>query len=119
MASEAIEERPGSDTAPTRTRQGKIRLRTLDDLDGRTAAFHRFKALIAGYTADLGGNVSTAQESIVRRAVAIQVWCEDAEAGFASTGDFDIQAFNTSTNTLRRLLADLRLERRASQGGAH
>jgi hypothetical protein len=37
------------------TRQGKVRLRSLDDLDNRTAAARRARDLVADLEADLGG----------------------------------------------------------------
>jgi hypothetical protein len=43
----------------------------------------------------------------------LQVWCEDAEAAYAATGQMDIAQFTTATNALRRLLSDIGLERRA------
>ncbi len=96
------------------TRQGKVRLHTLADIDKRTAAYARFKELVDGYAADLGGDdhLTTAHRAIIQRAVSLQVWCEDCEAGYATTGDLDISSFTTATNALRRLLSDIGLERR-------
>lgn len=95
------------------TRAGRVRLRTLGDLDGRTAAARRFRELASSYAVDLGGDLTTAQAAIVQRAASIQLWCESAEAEYAETGALDIAAFTTATNALRRLLADIGLERRA------
>lgn len=96
------------------TRYGKVRLHTLADIDKRTAAYARFKELVAGYTSDLGGDeaLTTAHRAIIQRAVSLQIWCEDCEAGYATTGELDISSFTTATNALRRLLADIGLERR-------
>jgi len=113
MAAEATEVRQGRSTDTPKTRAGKVRLRTLDDIDARTAAYHRFKELVDGYTSDVGGDPSTAQAAIIQRAVSLQVWCEDQEASYAATGDLDVSTFTTATNTLRRLLTDIGLERRA------
>ncbi|MGB3445203.1 MAG: hypothetical protein WBA48_00715 [Xanthobacteraceae bacterium] len=113
LGAQAVELQQGSADATPRTRAGKVRLRTLSDIDARTAAYRRFKNLVAGYSVDLGGDLSTAQQAIIQRAVSLQLWCEDAEAGYAGTGDLDIATFTTATNALRRLLADIGLERRA------
>jgi hypothetical protein len=95
-----------------RTRSGMPRLRTLGDLDGRTAAARRFRELVSDYSSDLGGDLTTAQQAIVQRVVSLQVWCEGAEASYAESGELDISTFTTATNAMRRLLADIGLERR-------
>ena len=38
-------------------------------------------------------------------------WAEQSEAHFAKTGEMDVQQFTTAVNALRRLLADIGLER--------
>ena len=84
----------------------------LPDVDGRSAAMRRYKEILAQLTADMGGDPSEAQTMIARRAATLAVWCEAAEADMANGGALDIAAFSTATNTLRRLLCDLGLERR-------
>jgi hypothetical protein len=113
VLADASELQPQSDSGSARTRAGKVRLRTLGDMDARTAAYRRFKELVASYTSDLGGDPTTGQQAIIQRAVSLQVWCEDAEAAYAITGELDIGQFTTATNAMRRLLADIGLERRA------
>lgn len=97
----------------TKTRAGKLRIPSLKDLDGRTAAAQRFRELVRDYSLDLGGDPSTAQEAIIHRAVSIQVWCEAEEAQYATTGKLDIGTFTTASNALRRLLSDIGLERQS------
>ena len=41
------------------------------------------------------------------RAATLIAWCEDQETAYARGEDFDVAAYNTCTNTLRRLLSDL------------
>ena len=53
-----------------------------------------------------------AQGIIARRAATLAVWCEQAELGLARGEKLDIGEHATATNTLRRLLLDLGLERR-------
>lgn len=112
MQADATEVKSQNDVETARTRAGKVRLRTLSDIDKRTAAYARFQNLVAGYTSDVGGDPTTAQEAIIQRAVSLQVWCEDAEAAYAGSGELDIGQFTTATNALRRLLMDLGLERK-------
>jgi hypothetical protein len=113
VLADVTESRQANDASSARTRSGKVRLRTLSDIDARTAAYRRFKELVASYTSDLGGDPTTGQQAIIQRAVSLQVWCEDAEAAYAATGEMDIATFTTATNALRRLLSDIGLERRA------
>jgi hypothetical protein len=94
------------------TRQGNGRL-VLSGVDGRTTSARRFKEIIASLSADLGGDLTEAQKAIAARAATMAVWCEQAETEFANGGDFDVTTFATVANALRRLLADLGLERRA------
>lgn len=84
----------------------------LPDVDGRSAAMRRYKEILAQLTADMGGDPSEAQTMIARRAATLAVWCESAEADMARGAAFDIASFTTAANSLRRLLADLGLERR-------
>jgi hypothetical protein len=53
-----------------------------------------------------------AQHLIARRAATLAVWCEQEEAVLAGGGKFNIGEYTTAANSLRRLLADLGLERR-------
>ena len=84
----------------------------LAGVDMRTAGGRRFKELCADLVQHLANDVTAQQLAIIRRAAALAVWCEGQEAAQASGGDFDVQAFTTAANTLRRLLSDLGLERR-------
>ena len=61
---------------------------------------------------DIGGDPSEAQSLIARRAATLAVWCEQEEAVLASGKPLNIGEYATATNTLRRLLLDLGLERR-------
>lgn len=85
----------------------------LDGVDGRTALARRYRDILRELTSDLGGDPSAAQTIICRRAATLAVWCETAEAGMAAGKEIDIAEFTTATNALRRLLADIGLERKA------
>lgn len=97
--------------------QGATRIGTqgtiLAGVDMRTHGGRRFKELCADLVDHLAGEVTAPQLAIIRRAAALSVWCEEQEAAQASGEDFDVERFNGATNTLRRLLADLGLERKA------
>jgi hypothetical protein len=84
----------------------------LEGVDGRSAIARRYRDILAQLVSDLGGDPSEAQTIIVRRATTLAVWCEQAEGEAASGKPLDIGEYTTATNTLRRLLNDLGLERR-------
>lgn len=54
-----------------------------------------------------------AQRHIMARAATLALWCEAEETKLADGSDFDAGAYATISNSLRRLLCDLGLERRA------
>jgi hypothetical protein len=97
--------------------QGATRMGTqgtiLQGVDMRTHGGRRFKELCADLVAHLCDDPTAPQFAIIRRAAALGVWCEQAEADQAQGKELDVAAYTTATNTLRRLLSDLGLERRA------
>ena len=98
-------------SATQRTRVGNRRQLFLDDVDERGTIARRFREVYAQIIADIGGDPSEAQTQIARRASALAVWCESNEAELAKGAELDIAAFTTAANSLRRLLADLGIER--------
>lgn len=97
--------------------QGATRIGTqgtiLAGVDMRTHGGRRFKELCADLVDHLGDDPTAPQFAIIRRAAALAVWCEQAEADQAQGGEFDVASYTTAANTMRRLLSDLGLERRA------
>ena len=85
----------------------------LDGVDGRSALAKRYRDILSQLIADLGGDPSEAMSLIARRAATLAVWCEQRETELASGIDIDITTFTTACNSLRRLLTDIGLERRA------
>ena len=83
----------------------------LPNVDGRTWPARRYRELVANMSSDLGGEVSTCKAAIVCRAASLMTWCEQQEAEHANSGKLNIQVYTTAVNSLRRLLADLGLER--------
>jgi hypothetical protein len=78
----------------------------------------RLRDLIVLHVSDLGGEgaVSTAELSIVRRAATLTVELERLEAKFATASGadpFELDAYQRVSNTLRRLLEAVGLERRS------
>jgi hypothetical protein len=103
----AMDRRNGAD--------GKVRLITLADLDGRTAAARRARDLVAGIEADLGGgnHLSVAERQLVQRAAVLGAIIESQEAAWLSGQQVDVAEHLAAINAQRRVLATIGLERRA------
>jgi hypothetical protein len=82
-------------------------------VDGRSTAARRYRDILTELISDLGGDATGAQNAIARRAAALCVSCEQAEAEMIAGLKIDIGEFTTAANSLRRLLCDLGLERKA------
>ena len=96
---------------------GKVRLLSFDQLDGRTRAVTRVRNAEKQLEADLGGNLTSAQHSLARRASVLSAILEDAETKWAGGDEFPFDEYLAATNVLRRLLSTLGVERRAKPIG--
>ncbi|MEL7719025.1 hypothetical protein AAG598_03185 [Citromicrobium bathyomarinum] len=85
----------------------------LAGVDGRSVTYRRYRDILGQLVSDLGGDPSEAQMQIARRAASLAVWAEEQDASAANGEPLDIGTYTTASNSLRRLLADLGLERRA------
>ena len=94
------------------TRKGSGRV-AVEGVDGRSTMGRRFREIVSTLFADLGGDPTEAQRAIASRAATLAIWCEQAETDFANGKAFDVATYATSANAMRRLLADLGLERRS------
>lgn len=82
--------------------------------DGRSREARRFRDVYADLIEHAGGDsrISEARRHLVKRATALIVWCEMVEAKLANGETLDTSAYNGACNTLRRLLADIGLDRK-------
>jgi hypothetical protein len=90
----------------------------LPGIDHRSLWVRRCRELIEMHVADLAGeeNTSTAERSIVRRAAVLTVELEQLEKKFALAGQAtteDLDLYQRTANSLRRLLEAVGLQRRA------
>lgn len=104
--------RPAPIKPEARTRVGNGNA-VLQGVDGRSAVFRRYREILASLVSDMGGDPSEAQEQIARRAASLAIWCEEQDTAAANGTALNIAAYTTASNTLRRLLESLGLERRA------
>jgi hypothetical protein len=94
----------------------------LPGVDGRSAWARRCRDVISLHIGDLGGadNVSEAECSIIRRCAALTVELEHLEFVFATAGSAtteQLMLYQTVTNSLRRSLEAIGLERRPRDVG--
>jgi hypothetical protein len=94
-----------------RTRVGTGKQTFLGDVDERSIVARRFREVYAQIVSDIGGDPSEAQTQLARRAATLSVWAESIEAQLAQGADIDAPEFATVANALRRLFADLGIER--------
>ena len=108
-----VEARSTADPQPNAG--GKLRLRSLDDLDRRTAAYRETRKLIDEIENDLGGGeaLSTAERQLVQRAACLGAVLTDTETRWIEGGDLDPTVYCTVVNAQRRLLETIGLRRRA------
>ncbi len=77
--------------------------------DGRSRYARRLRDVIDAYGRDCGdtGDLTSARRALIRRAATLTVECEMQEARFANAGQADasdLTAYQTASNSLRRLL---------------
>jgi hypothetical protein len=101
--------RSGRD-APT-TRHGQVRLRSLDQLDGRTQAARVARTIVASLSADLGSDPSTAERLLAERAALSSVILQDLEASWLAGKTVNLSEYATLLNALSRTCARLGLKR--------
>ena len=81
--------------------------------DGRSVEARRYRDLVEGFEADLGGraNLSEATRQLIRRAATLAIQCELMESGTANGQPFDVAAYVTASNAHRRILQTIGLKR--------
>jgi hypothetical protein len=109
--------RYGNSRVTNAAREG--RLVWLDKIDHRSPVARRFKDLVSIVTSDLGGpdQLSESQRQIIRRIASLSVWCESQEAKMADGTEVDINEFQRTANSLRRLCESIGLQRRQRDTG--
>ena len=87
----------------------------LHGVDERSLTARRYREVSAAITSDLGGetHLSEAQDQIVRSAAGLVVMREALDARVVNGEQVDVAEYCRISNSLRRLLATIGLERRA------
>jgi hypothetical protein len=91
--------------------------RLLDGVDGRSPWVRRCRDVIRAHMVDLGGedNASAAERSIIRRCAVLTTELERLEVRFALANEAsadDLDLYQRTANSLRRLLEAVGLQRR-------
>ncbi len=98
-----------------KTRQGKARLLTLSDLDGRTAAAREALQLVASIETDLGGDLTAGEQQLATRAALLGAIVSDFETRWVAGEQIPLSDYFAACNVQRRILATLGLQRRPKQ----
>ena len=100
-------------TAPQKS-TGRVRLLSLDRLDGRTIACRRARELVSSIQADLGGSdqISEGTKQLTRRAAVLGVYIENCEAQWLAGQEVALGDYLSAINSQRRVLSTIGLERR-------
>jgi hypothetical protein len=108
-----------SDCAPD-PRQ-KLRLSSLEQLDGRTNAAREARDFAAALESDAGGDPSAAQRALIEQASCLKALCGDYGLRHLSgqLAPDEIPIWLSSINNFRRLLETLGLERKARDVSLH
>jgi hypothetical protein len=87
--------------------------RLLDGLDGRSAPARRYRDVAIAIAVDLGGydNLTEAQLQLVRSAAGLTVLREGLDAKALNGERIDVAEYCRISNSLRRLLATVGLDR--------
>ena len=93
---------------------GKVRLLTLNSLDGRTTAAKAAAAQIAALESDAGGaeRLTAAERALIESAAITGAMVQHVAASWLSGGELDVGAYTALVNAQRRLLVTLGLQRR-------
>lgn len=108
---DAVETPRGSRRDRALTRNGKVRLRSIDNLDQRTHAARRARELVAELERDLGGDLTTARRELVKRAAMLGAIIEDHEVRWLRREPADLGTYGTLVDRQRRILETLGLDR--------
>jgi hypothetical protein len=102
------------DTPHFRVHRRKGHLRSLNDLDKRTAAAKKAHALCASLESDLGGSevITTAQRELVQRAALLGAVIADFEVKMLRHEPVEFMVYLKAVGVQRRVLATIGLERR-------
>lgn len=98
----------------TGAKGGKVRLLTLDDLDGRTRAAQQVRETRQAIMADCGGEdaLSTLERIAVDNVALLDALTKDAAARWLSGQEIDVAAIGTLMNSYNRTAAVLGWKRR-------
>jgi hypothetical protein len=115
MQANAMEMPAGSEGAGRRKRKRgrKMLLRSLSDLDRRTAVYKRVLEVVEAIEADLGGDPPTTVRQIIVGGALLGAMREDLGVRWLAGEDIDRALYATLCNAERRMYETAGLERRA------
>jgi hypothetical protein len=98
--------------AAQRAVPGKVRIRSLSDLDKRTAAAKRALSVRDGLISDRGADPTVAEMELCQRASVLSAIIEHVEAEWLSGEPIDVPGYCTLVSTQKRIFDSFGLDRR-------
>lgn len=91
----------------------KVKLLSLSDLDGRSAAAQQARQLVLALESDLGGHdaLSVGQHELIKRVALCGALLEDVECRWLQGEKIDVGSYATLANAQRRLLTTIGIAR--------
>jgi hypothetical protein len=95
-------------------RPGKLRLITMDDLDGRTLAARRCRELVNALASDAGGlaHVSEGTKQLIQRAAVLGTFIESCGTKWLGGEEIPLASYMSAVDRQRRLLEAIGLDRK-------
>jgi Tfp pilus assembly protein PilN len=79
----------------------------LSGVDTHSRTYLEYRDVVDDLADHLGSAPTVVQRAIIEEAAGLVVWCRKARLALLKGDEFNISAYTTATNTLRRLLADI------------
>jgi len=89
------------------------KLRSIADLDGRSRAAIQARTLVGRLSADLGGNLTSVEQELVKRCALLGAMIEDFEVRWLQSEPANLSLYGQLVDRQRRIFATLGLKRTA------
>jgi hypothetical protein len=84
--------------------------------DGRSAGARRFRAIVAAFTGEIGGELTESERSLVEQAALLQLRCEQLRADVISGKPVDDDLLIRLASTSRRALSKITAKTKPATG---
>jgi hypothetical protein len=86
--------------------------RLLHGIDTHRREYREFRDIVADLCHHMGSDPGVVGRHLAEEAASLIFWCRQARLALLTGGEFNVQAYTTASNSLRRILADIGQEPR-------